>query len=83
MFHPTNPSESISIETAVIHYTAAGAYSEYMEYLKGTLQSRRLADLIVLSKDIFDPVNWANLEETFSILTIINGEIVWDAGMLL
>jgi len=81
MFHPTNPNESIDIETAIICHTKNGAYSEYMEPLKGTIKAGKLADIIVLSQDIFDPAIIPTMENTISVLTIVDGEIVWNAGI--
>ena len=81
MFHPTNPWESIDLPTAITCYTLAGAYSEYMEYLKGSIKAGKLADIIVLSQDIFDPAIVPTMETTVSVLTMIDGEIVWNAGI--
>jgi len=75
---PTNPSESIDLATAITCYTKNGAYAEYMEYLKGTIQPGKLADIIVLSQDIFDPAVIPTMETTISVLTIVDGEIVWS-----
>jgi predicted amidohydrolase YtcJ len=79
--HPRRPSEAISIEEAVIAYTATNAFAEFEEQNKGTLTVGKLADLAVLSQDIFEipvPV----LPQTKSILTMVNGKIVYDAQVL-
>jgi len=76
--HPSRPMEAVSLETAVRAYTLGSAFAEFAEHDKGTLVKGRLADLTVLSRDIFAaPI--AQLPETRSVLTIIGGKIVHDA----
>jgi predicted amidohydrolase YtcJ len=82
VMHPTNPAEAISLPEAVVAYTAGGAYAEFMGHLKGTLKKGQLADIAVLSLDIFNPENGALLPTTTSILTLVDGKIVWDAERL-
>ena len=53
MIQPTNPSEALTIEEAVIAYTRTAAAAEFQEQWKGTLEPGKAADLIVLSRDIF------------------------------
>jgi hypothetical protein len=79
--HPDNPPEAITLEEAVIAYTLGSAYAEFSEKEKGTLEVGKLADLAVLSQDIFEiPKN--ALPTTQSILTILDGKIVHDAHIL-
>ena len=52
--HPDRPSEAISREQAVIAYTLTSAYAEFAEKDKGSLEPGKLADLAVLSQDIFN-----------------------------
>jgi hypothetical protein len=79
--HPDNPPQAISRRQAVRAYTYGSAYSEFTETQKGTLAKGKLADLAVLSQDIFiAPV--PDLPKTQSILTIIGGKIVHDAKVL-
>ena len=79
--HPAHPSEAITREQAVIAYTRTSAYAEFAEHNKGTLESGKLADLAVLSQDIFS-VPLADLPKTQSILTVVGGKVVYDAGQL-
>ena len=71
-----NPAENITREQAVIAYTKTNAYAEFMEKEKGTLAKGMLADLAVLSQDIFS-IPMQQLPVTTSVLTIINGMIVY------
>ena len=77
--HPVNPAEAISREEAVIAYTRGSAFAEFAEKEKGTLAPGMLADLAVLSQDIFTiPVD--QLPATGSVMTLVGGRIVHDSG---
>ena len=79
--HPGNPSEAITREQAVIAYTLTAAYAEFQETEKGSLEPGKLADLAVLSQDIF-AVALPDVPKTESILTIAGGKIVYANGVL-
>lgn len=72
------PSETISREQAVVAYTRTAAYAESAERDKGTLIAGQLADLAVLSQDIFTAAPDA-LPATKSLLTMVGGRVVHDA----
>jgi predicted amidohydrolase YtcJ len=74
---PNRPSEAITREQAVIAYTLTSAYAEFAEKEKGSLESGKLADLAVLSQDIFT-VDASDLPKTESVLTMVGGKIVYD-----
>jgi predicted amidohydrolase YtcJ len=76
--HPDNPKEAITVEEAVTAYTYGSAYAEFKEKQKGTLTVGKLADLAVLSQDIFS-VPIQQLPATPSVLTIVDGKIVFEA----
>jgi predicted amidohydrolase YtcJ len=77
--HPTNPAESITVAEAVIIYTYGSAFAEGKENVKGKLVKGHLADIAILSQDIFSiPVG--TLPGTKSIMTIVGGKIVHDEG---
>lgn len=73
------PSEALTVEQAVEAYTRGSAYAEFEEDNKGSIVAGRLADLAVLSQDIFTAPVGA-LPATESVLTIVGGEIVHDTG---
>jgi predicted amidohydrolase YtcJ len=70
-------NQNISREQAVIAYTKGSAYAEFAEKYKGTLMPGMLADLAVLSQDIFS-VPASQLPAIKSVLTIIDGKIVYQ-----
>ncbi|HYG61324.1 MAG TPA: amidohydrolase family protein, partial [Thermoanaerobaculia bacterium] len=78
--HLDRPSEALTLEQALIVYTAGSAYAEHEEDKKGKLVPGQLADLAVLSLDIF--ANPGALPATRSELTMVDGRIVWDTGVV-
>jgi predicted amidohydrolase YtcJ len=79
--HPFHPDEALTMEQAVTAYTRGSATAEFQEWQKGTLKPGYLADLAVLSQDIFT-IPPPAVPGTVSLLTLVGGEIVWDAGVL-
>ncbi len=81
ILHPINPSEALTREEAIEAYTRGSAFAEFEEREKGTISQGRLADIAVLSQDIFTvPVE--ALPATESILTLVGGQIAYDAKVL-
>jgi predicted amidohydrolase YtcJ len=72
-------AENLTVEEAVIAYTLNNAYAEFAENEKGTLTKGKLADLAVLSEDIFT-MPAENLTNTKSLLTMIKGKIVYRSN---
>ena len=75
------PAEAISREEAVRLATVGSAFAERTDWEKGALTPGRDADLAVLSQDVFT-VPVASIAETRSVLTIVAGRVVHDAGVL-
>jgi predicted amidohydrolase YtcJ len=72
------PSEAITREQAVTAYTLTSAYAEFQEKEKGTIEPGKLADIAVLSQDIFT-VPAEELPKTVSVLTLVGGKVVYKA----
>jgi predicted amidohydrolase YtcJ len=72
------PDQKISVAEAVRAYTVGSAYAEFQENEKGAITPGKLADLVVLSRDIFkiDPVEIENVKV---VMTIMDGRVVYDA----
>ena len=73
------PSERVSMREALIAYTRSGAFLTREENLKGTIETGRLADLIVLSGDPLqtDPEKLMSMTVE---MTILGGRVVWESG---
>lgn len=71
------PAQKISVAEAVHAYTVGAAYAEHDEGTKGSLVVGKLADMAVLSGDIFhiDPIQIKNVQVD---VTILNGRIVYQ-----
>jgi predicted amidohydrolase YtcJ len=70
-----DPNQNLTREQAVMAYTKGSAYAEFAEEKKGALVRGMLADLAVLSQDIFT-IPAAQLPATKSLITIVDGKIV-------
>jgi len=70
--------QKISVREAVEAYTIGSAYAEFQEKEKGSITPGKLADLVILSDDIFaiDPRAIKNVRVT---TTIVGGRIVFQA----
>lgn len=75
----TDPKENLTREQAVIAYTKGSAYAEFKEKEKGTLAKGMLADLAVLSQDIFT-IPAQQLPATHSLMTIIDGKVIYQSS---
>jgi predicted amidohydrolase YtcJ len=71
------PEQKINVAEAVHAYTVGSALAERQESIKGSLAPGKLADLVVLSNDIFhiDPVEIAN---TRVEMTIFDGKVIYQ-----
>jgi predicted amidohydrolase YtcJ len=58
-------------------YTRSSAYAAHMDELVGTLEPGKLADLAVLTQDIFK-VPATSIGNTQVVLTMVGGRIVFD-----
>ena len=78
--HPSGwvPEQKISVEEAVRAYTVGSAYAEFQENEKGTLAPGKLADLVILSRDIFK-IDPNEIDKVKVTLTIMDGRIVYEA----
>ncbi|MEO6213124.1 MAG: amidohydrolase family protein [Vicinamibacterales bacterium] len=68
--------EEMLLKEAIVGYTAAGAYASHDEQRKGMLKPGMLADIVVLSKDIFKMERRA-LSSVAVVYTIFDGRVVF------
>lgn len=72
-----NPNEKISLQDTIRYYTLGPAYGNFMEDRLGTLEAGKLADIIVVDRNIFAAEPEALLE-TKTKLTIMDGKVVYE-----
>jgi len=71
-------SESISVEDAVKCYTTNSAFASFEEKIKGSIEVGKLADFVVLNKNIFE-IDKNDILNIKIAKTIFDGEIIYDA----
>lgn len=71
------PGQKLSVAEAVEAYTMGSAYAEFQENEKGSITPGKLADMVILSDDIFtmDPVK---IRDVKVVKTILGGKVIWD-----
>jgi hypothetical protein len=70
------PEQRITVEEAVRAYTVNSAHAEFAETLKGSLEVGKLADVVVLSQDVFS-INPDLIPQTKVVYTIVGGKVVF------
>lgn len=72
------PSERISLADAIKGYTLNAAFAGHREKSEGSLEFGKLADLIVISQDVFK-VDPSKIGETKVLLTMVGGRVVYQS----
>lgn len=71
------PEEAITREEAIRAYTASGAFLNFEENVKGSLQSGKFADMIVLSDDILT-IDEEKIMDIVVEQTYVDGKLVYS-----
>jgi len=72
------PEQRITVAEAVHAYTVGSAFAEHQEKVKGSLEPGKLADLAVLTDDIFRmPAN--DLDKARVYMTVFDGSVIYTA----
>lgn len=74
------PDERMTREQALRSFTADAAYAAHLEADLGMLRAGKLADLVVLSRDIMQ-IPAGEIPGTQAVLTMVGGEIVHRDGL--
>ena len=61
-------------------YTLTSAYAAFQEKDRGSIEAGKLADLVVLSRDILAAAQRDHLAETEVVFTVVGGRVVYPAG---
>ena len=75
---PWHAEQLVTREEALRMFTLDAAYGAFEEDLKGSLEVGKLADMVVLSRDIMT-IPAAEILETEVLATILGGRIVYEA----
>jgi predicted amidohydrolase YtcJ len=68
--------ENLTVEEALRTYTTNAAYSSFDENKKGTIEAGKLADLTVLSTDLFS-ISPDDIKNVQVEMTIVDGKVVY------
>ena len=77
--HGWVPEEKISVEEAMKSYTINNAYASFDESRKGSLETGKLADVVVLDRDIF-AIPPFQIPRASVLYTIVGGKIVYRSA---
>ena len=70
---------SLTVDEAVYAYTLGAAYAEFQEKEKGSIEVGKLADLTILSDDIYEILT-EKLRDVKVLKTILSGTVVFEAS---
>ncbi|HYT91386.1 MAG TPA: amidohydrolase [Gemmataceae bacterium] len=78
--HPNGwfPEQRIRVDEAIEAYTLTSAYAAFQEKDRGSLEVGKLADLVVLSRDILAPAERDHIARAEVVLTMVGGRIVYE-----
>jgi len=76
-----NPGQQISRQQAIHMYTRGAAWYLNRENEMGSIEEGKFADLVVLDRDYFS-VSDADMRRTRAVLTVVDGKVVYDSGVL-
>src|SRR5262249_19331460 len=78
--HPEGwfPEQKITVKQALEAYTQGSAYAAFQEKDRGTLEPGKLADFVVLSRDILNPNERDNIAKTEVLMTVVGGKAVYE-----
>ncbi len=72
------PTERISLEDTIKAYTLGAAFAGRREKTEGSLEPGKLADLIVIDRDLFK-IEPSEIAKTQVLLTVVGGRVVYQS----
>ena len=77
--HPNgwHPEQKLTLDEAIHAFTVGSAYAEFAEHLKGTITPGKLADIVMLDRDIYK-INPSDIDKARVVLTVMDGRIVHE-----
>jgi predicted amidohydrolase YtcJ len=72
------PAQRLSVAETVAGYTLGAAYAGRREKTEGSIETGKLADLIVVSQNVFD-IDPRQIAQTKVLMTIVGGRVVYQA----
>jgi predicted amidohydrolase YtcJ len=77
--HPNGwiPEQKLTLDEAIRAFTVGSAYAEFADQVKGTLAPGKLADLVMLDRDLYK-ISPNDIDKARVVLTVMDGQIVWQ-----
>ena len=72
------PQQKITVEEALRAYTSGAAYAEFAEKRKGTLEAGKLADFVLLDRDL-TRIPAPEIRNARVLATVVGGQVVFEA----
>ena len=71
------PEEKLTMEQAIELYTLGSAYATFEEDIKGSIEAGKLADMVVLSRDLMQ-IPEDEIMDTEVVYTIFDGKVIYE-----
>src|SRR5437868_830970 len=72
------PEQKLTVAEAVEAYTMGSAFAEFQDKEKGSITPGKLADMVLLSDDIFS-IDPGKIRDVKIVKTIVGGKIIWES----
>jgi len=73
------PEQKIAVEDALRAYTSDAAFASFEEHLKGSIERGKLADLVLIDRDITQ-IPAPTIRDARILATIVGGRVVFEAA---
>ena len=73
------PRERLTLEQAIAAATIGSAYVNHLDHETGSIEPGKLADLVVLDRDLLDRGAGA-IGQARVVTTLVEGDVVYQAG---
>jgi len=73
------PEQKVTVEEALRAYTRTAAYASFEEGEKGTLEAGKLADFVLIDRDL-RTIPPEAIRDARVVLTVVGGRVVFEAG---
>jgi len=71
------PEQKITVEDALRAYTSGAAYASFEENIKGTLEPNKLADFVLIDRDL-TRIPPAEIRDAHIMTTVVGGRVVYE-----
>lgn len=71
------PEQKITVEDALRAYTSGSAYASFEEKIKGTLERDKLADFVLIDRDL-TRIPAEEIRDAHIMMTVVGGKVVYE-----